>query len=58
MNETSSFAYLSSPALAAPDGRSPRSATMWRMPFDLYSSSVAAMSARVEPMQERCGAAS
>src|SRR5215467_3297818 len=54
---TSSFAWRSSPALAAPEGRSPRSATTWSMPLARYSSRVAATSARVAPMQEMCGAA-
>jgi hypothetical protein len=41
-----------------PEGRSPRSATMRRMPRAAKVASISLTPARVEPMQDRCGAAS
>jgi hypothetical protein len=39
----------------APRAGRPRSATMWRMPFALYSEITSRSCSRVEAMQDRCG---
>src|SRR5579863_6082155 len=41
-----------------PEGRSPRSATIWRMPCSRYCKRIARRLSFDEPMHDRCGAAS
>jgi len=43
--------------LPMPDGISPRNATMRLMPISLYVFSMVRMFSRVEPTQDKCGAA-
>lgn len=58
MNSTSSLAKRNSPISPMPEGMSPRSATMRRMPCSRYVSRMARMLSRDEPTHDRCGAAS
>src|SRR5215204_203901 len=58
MKPTNSVAWLKTPGLSISLGRSPRSATMRRIPASLYRSRNSPMLSRVPSTQDMCGAAS